>query len=370
LLAGAVVSTLVLTPASACSAAPDDVRQLAGWQTIALPSGMAASTLLPTATSLLVGGFVPSGDHRAPALARLPLDGTEEVPSTVRLVPASPYGKVADLQSLSGTDDSLVALGGAHGGAHGNARWTIWTGSVAGVTDRPQTFETFGGWAAGTLLGLATDAEGPMVLGTWQGTHGPDGAVWRANGDHWTRQPTEPSFISTAERQVGPRTVEQGPGRTVLVSGSVIDLHDGVRQAATYWRDAGGSWLRATLTDAGDRSEAWSTACQEVCWSAGSRDGIVAVWSDGVRQPTPPFSVDDRDTGRVLLTGRHTVIAFSSGGAGRLLVGAQGRWRGYTAPDGRVLAAALIGTRLFCIRSVGDGGGQLWVRDLADLLRG
>ncbi|HEU5485106.1 MAG TPA: hypothetical protein VFU98_09380, partial [Microlunatus sp.] len=271
LVVGAAVAVTALSAASACSAEPDEPQQLDDWHVIALPDGMAASTLLPTRESLLVGGSRPVGDGRAPALAGLPLDGTDVGPSVIPLTPATPYGKVADLVSLTGDEDSLTALGAAHGGAHANFRWTIWSGTADGVTDQPQTFETFGGWEAGTLLGLAGDSRGPLVVGTWQGAHGADGAIWRAAGDRWVRQRAEPTWTSTTTRQVGPRTVEQGVDGGVLVSGSVIDLSDGVHQGAAYWRDVDGSWTLTRLTDPGDRSEAWSTTCGGVCWSVGRR---------------------------------------------------------------------------------------------------
>ena len=80
------------------------------------------------------------------------------------------------------TGGSVVALGAAHGGAHANFRWTIWTGTPAGLVDRPQTFETFGGQEAGSLLAVARDRHGPLIVGTWQGAHGLDGATLARRG--------------------------------------------------------------------------------------------------------------------------------------------------------------------------------------------
>lgn len=364
---GTLAVVLVLTASPACSAGSGEPQVLEDWHSIALPEEMSASTLLSTGTSVLIGGSVPAGDARRPALARLPVDGTDVGP--VPLTPATPYGKVADLVSLTGTDRSVTALGAAHGGAHANFRWTIWTGTADGVTDRPQTFETFGGWEAGTLLGLAADDDGPLIVGTWQGAAGADGAVWRPEGRRWVRQPTDPAFTTTPDRQLGPRGVDQGAGGTVLVSGSVIDLRDGVHQRAAYWQDRGGSWTVTDLPDPGTRSEAWSTVCTDTCRSVGSRDGRLAVWSDGRREELSATAVGDHDSARILVSGDRTLVAFSSGGAGRLLVGRTGHWRSYTAPDGRLVSAAMDGSRLLLVTTTSSGRGGVWVRDLADLLR-
>ncbi|HEU5483652.1 MAG TPA: hypothetical protein VFU98_01995, partial [Microlunatus sp.] len=83
----------------------------------------------------------------------------------------------------------------------------------------------------------------------------------------------------------------------------------------------------------------------------------------------PGVPLADQDAARVLLDGDQTVVALSSGATGRLLVRRQDSWHLYTAPDGRLLAAALVGSRLFLVTEA-DDGDRLWVRDLGDLLRG
>ena len=208
------------------------------------------------------------------------------------------------------------------------------------------------------------------MVGTWQGEHGPDGAIWRAAGERWQREPGQSALANTSDRQVSPRTVDQQADGSVVVSGSLIYLSNGVRQQAAYWRDVAGSWTLTALPDPGSRSEAWSTACSSSCWSAGGRDGALTVWSDETRQLLPTLPVTDDDSARVLLSEDRTVVIASSGGAGRLLVGQQGRWRIYTAPDGRVLAAALLGTRLVLLTAADPASGRLWTRDLSDLLEG
>lgn len=358
-----------------CSVSSGEPRELDDWHSIALPGGMVPSAvnLLGNDGPLLIGGHIPASAERSPALARLPLGGSDAGPSPIRLTPATPYGEVADLVSFAGVENAVVALGAAHGGAHANFRWTIWTGTTAGVRDRPQTFETFGGWEAGTLLGVATDASGPLIVGTWQGKHGLDGAVWRADGERWVRQPAAPALANTAQRQVAPRSVSQPDDRSVVVNGSVIELGDGVRQSAATWRATDGDWSLTVLGDPGKRSEAWSTACATSCWTAGGRDGALAVWAGDQLVEVPSVPVGDADAAQVLLGRDRVVVVASSTGLGRLLVGdgkadgSAGAWRVYTAPDGIVRSAVLVDTRLYLVTGT-DETRSLWMRDLTDVL--
>ena len=72
-----------------------------------------------------------------------------------------------------------------------------------------------------------------------------------------------------------------------MISGSVVELADGVRQSAAIWRGSGARWSLIVLPDPGRRSEAWSTDCAAGCTTLGSRDGAVAVWEDDTRARVP-----------------------------------------------------------------------------------
>lgn len=360
---------------------PDAPVTLAGWKTARLPDGLIPATVAAIGDEVVVGGFVGSDGsdgsdpERRPALARGSAGDDDPAWQLITLQPSTPYGKVASLVSVAGDEStpSLTALGAAHGGAHANFRWTIWTGTTTGLVDRQQTFETFGGQEAGSLLAVVRDRVGPLVVGTWQGEHGLDGVLWRAEGDSWVRQPKPVALANTADRQVAPRTATSQPDASVTVDGSVIDLTDGVRQSAAVWRGSGTQWQLSVLPDPGTRSEAWSTACAETgptCWTVGSRDDALAVWADDVRAEPPPLPVGDADTGVIARHVDQVVVVASSNGRGRLLVADQNRtgdWRSYAAPDGVVRAAALVGTRLFLV-SGADDTGVLSVRDLSDVL--
>ena len=350
----------------------DQPTVLSGWQRVALPGGLAPSTVQVAGDELLVGGSVRTGAERSPALARGSTDaGWRSMP----LTPATPYGRVAVLISVTGDGRSVEAVGAAHGGAHANFRWTIWTGTPSGVVDRPQTFETFGGQEAGTLLAVTRDRQGPLIVGTWQGAYGPDAAVWRAKGERWVRQPSPASLANTVDRQVAPRTATGQPDGSVVISGSVIQLADGVRQSAAVWRGSGADWELSELSDPGRRSEAWSTAClgsdpgDHGCWSVGSREGKVSVWSADERASVPDLVVGDDDAGVIARHDEQVVVALSSEGHGRLLIGHAGAWRLYTAPEGVVRGAALVGTRLYLVSGPVDAA-VLSVRDLSDVLVG
>jgi len=369
---------LALLVLSACTPPPDQpaaqasaAAVLLGWDTVRLPGDLVPATVTSVGDDVLVGGLVGADAERTPALARGSAGTGSPAWQPVSLRPSTPYGRVASLVSLSGDGRSIVALGAAHGGAHANFRWTVWTGTPAGLVDRPQTFETFGGQQAGSLLAVVRDRVGPLVVGTWQGAHGLDGALWRADGDRWVRQPTPTALTNTVDRQVAPRTAAGQFDGWVTINGSVIDLSDGVRQSAAVWRGAGPDWRVSVLPDPGKRSEAWSTVCggpeSAGCWTVGSREGAAAVWSDGGRAGLPELPVADDDAGVITRHDDRVVAVISTNGQGRLLVGQGDAWRLYTAPDGVIRAAALIGTRLYLVTGP-ENSAVLSVRDLADVL--
>ena len=266
----------LLVTACRPSGPPTDEPAGLDWVQVPLPPAMTASSLAATATGVLVGGRGADGGPH-PVLLRV--DGTG-VPRPVVLRPHSPYAEVAELVSVAVRGERVLALGAARGGAHSNVRWTVWSGSAAGLDDRPQTFETFGGQSAGGLLDVVFPDGGPVVVGTWSGSSGLDAAVWRPRGRTWVRESSRgTSLANTPTEQVGPRTAAAGTGSTVI-AGSLITFADGVRQQAAVWRrsEPDGGWELLRLPDAGAASEASSVTCAEQCWAAGRVDGTVALW--------------------------------------------------------------------------------------------
>ena len=250
---------LALLVLSACTLSPDqpadkasEAAVLLGWDSVDLPGDLTPATVTAVGDDVLVGGFIGASTERTPSLARGSAVDSSPAWQPVSLRPSTPYGKVASLVSLTGDGQSLVALGAAHGGAHANFRWTVWTGTPAGLVDRPQTFETFGGQEAGSLLAVVRDRVGPLIVGTWQGPYGLDGALWRADDDRWVRQPTPTALANTVDRQVSPRSAAAQRDGSVTIDGSVIDLGDGVRQSAAVWRGSGTDWRLSVLPDPGE----------------------------------------------------------------------------------------------------------------------
>lgn len=344
------------------------------WRTADL-GGMTPSTVLVSGGRLWVSGFTGSGANRAPAIS-MDLVGGPDEHMTLMEPPLgeSPYGKLADLFSLAGDGQQLIGIGVAHGGAHANPRWSTWNmssspapepgGTTApqgpaqpGTTqllEQPQLFWTFGGEEAGGLIGAAWDAKGPMIVGTWQGKAGLDGAIWRRAGATWSQVTPPKELVNSATRQVSPVRVDEVGVRRVVVSGSVLDLTDGVRQSAAIWRDADDDWSLTTLPDPGKRSQAWSTACETECSTVGFRDGRVALWV-GSRMPQPlPVSSSVTDTGVVVRSSGTTIAAVSSNGTGRLVVGTPGAWRVLQAPTGTPRAMAVVGGWLYLVTGNGD----------------
>ena len=176
----------------------------------------------------------------------------------VPLHPNSPYGKVADIVSVAARGNQVVALGAAHGGAHANFRWTVWAGSKQGLADQPQTFETFGGESAGSLLDIVFTSQGPAIAGSWAARAGGlDAAIWLPRGERWVRQSSAGTALaSTPQVQVAPRAAA-GAGSAMIISGSVITFGDGVEQRASVWiwPSHDSPWTLRQLPDAGTHSE-------------------------------------------------------------------------------------------------------------------
>ena len=259
----------------------------------------------------------------------------------------------------------MFALGEAHGGAHANFRWTAWSGSVTALTERPQTFETFGGISAGSLLDIVATTDGPVIAGSWSAPDGRglDAAVWLARGQTWQRQEsTGGALANRDDLQVAPRAAS-ATGSAMIITGSVITFGDGVHQSAAIWTwpSRNAPWQLIRLPETGDRSEALSSACAEQCWVSGHVDGQVALWrtgpGDAVREttlPVTPIDVDGPGPRTIIVGGRPGVLFSHAGGeptaaAGRLGLADADR------PHGPVREAVMIGNRLYAIV-----GADLW----------
>jgi hypothetical protein len=377
-LASLGTALLLMIIFASCSNPPapaptETVRELS-WSRIALPESVAASSLASMADELLVGGRASAGgDH--PVLFVVDPSGS---PHPVPLQPNSPYAKVADLVSVAAGNDKVVALGAAHGGAHANFRWTAWSGSTEHLDDYPQTFETFGGQSAGSLLDIVYTSKGPAIAGSWAAPAGGlDAAVWLPAGERWIRQnSTGTALANTQQVQVAPRSASAA-GSAMIIMGSVITFGDGAEQRAAVWTwpTQKSPWTLTQLPEAGTHSEALSSRCSQTCWVSGHADEHVALWSfepghaDGTasRDSTlPSLEIDTDGPGpKTILSGDQPGVIFSYNGNTHLFVHhGQNGWQAFAAPAGSVLDAISVADRLYAIIKINDGVG-LWATDLA-----
>lgn len=268
------------------------------------------------------------------------LDGDKRTPIAIRPNPASPYAFEAVWYSIADDGKQLLALGGAAGGAHSNVRWTVWTGSVtAGLTEHPQTFETFGGQIAGALFGaVITPSGGRALLGSWGGVEtGNDGAVWLPEGDaKWIRQdPTKTALQSTPSMLVGPSFGTTLGESLVLVGSGVRLAPNVVAQEAAVWRSnkLNQGWSQVTLPDPGNRSQAVSATCTTDCVIPGYVDGQLAIWrldASGKPErlpgvPSIPVGEKDKLPPPVVKDGK-IVQVIAQGNKVKLVTGQDGHW--------------------------------------------
>lgn len=251
------------------------------WTRVDLPGAGEIVALAPGPSGVLVGRY----DTTVMTRSSLQLVGEDGRIRPVPLEQGPGYAAEARLVSISASGDRVIALGEARGGAHGNPRSTVWSGDLTGLREQPQTFETFGGWDAGGLVGSAYGNDGPILIGAWRAQAGPgfDVAVWRQDGDRWVRAAPDAVLRATETRQPAAAAVTSTSDRYVAV-GSTTSLGTVPRVTPTAWvaSRATGPWEEFPLTPmAPDGGEARATVVSCVadhCVVAGRDGGQVLVW--------------------------------------------------------------------------------------------
>ena len=351
---------------------------------VALPDRAAPSSMTAAGPEVLVGAAAPS-TPRSPRLVSVSTDRT--IP--IRLHATSPYAEVATLVSLAADEAHRYALGAVRDGAHSNVRWSVWSGTARTLSEQPQGFNTFGGLEAGDLVGLVSTPVTPVIVGTWAGRHGLDGAVWTPLGERWVRHRSAGSpLASTAQRQVSPRAGAAQAG-SVIIAGSVVDLGDGVRQRAAVWSGSvsrestarADRWALSLLPESGSRSEARAVSCgADTCWVAGHVEDRIAVWSGSVASGSPWRRVELPEVGAagesraaVLRVAGRPAIAYQGAGRVQLLVETRSGWRLLDGPKGALVAGvgqqatALVAAQT---RAGDAASSSLFRADLAEVLDG
>jgi hypothetical protein len=293
---------------------------------VELPPGAVPTRIAVAGDGLVVG--VRAND--AAGMLRYAAGRATEIP----LTPATSYGAKADWFAVTAAGDEVLAVGGRTGGAHGNNRWSVWrTTPDGGLAEQPQSFNTFGGTAAGQLVAAALPTTGPLLVGTWASrSAGADVMTWTTDGTLWTRRsPGGTPLESTGESLKFPMAAA-AHGAEVVIAGWQLA---GGRQQPVVWTLRDGSATMTPLPDAGRTGMGMAVTCEDTCDVAGRVDGGLALWrrdGDTWRRLTevPEVPVGDRDRpvpplgDTLVYSDRGTVHVATLGGDVRDAVGPTG----------------------------------------------
>lgn len=334
---------------ASCAATP-------GWTSVPLDGEPV--TLTATVDRVLVG---TSGDA-GPGLVWVAADG-----STTRagVSAHSGYAREGRWLGVAERDGRLVALAGARGGAHANVRWTFWRGDPTGLAEVPQPFETFGGWGAGTLAGVAAEETGAVILGSWQSaTAGLEPTVWRLAPNS---APTRISSTGTALGN-GPLTLHQAhgiatTGTLTVIAGSTTHLGDPIASTPTIWvaRDSG-PWHAYVFDEPGSVEAIGCGA--STCLAVGRSAGILRAWAvdrTGVRDaaaPRLPLTANPGPSAPAFL-GDQAWVAVPTAEGTRLLHWAAGAWSDNPGPPGSPTAVSATAAAVWVVSSAG-ASSTLW----------
>jgi hypothetical protein len=327
---------------------------------VALPAGATPLVLTPVGDTLLIG-VRREGQPVAPGLLRRGADGTV---SAIAGDPAGRYGEQAYWYSIAADAEQVLAIGGKTGGAHGNVRWSAWTGSDAGIVEKPQPFSTFGGYGAGDLIDAVLTPAGPALVGTWQNPEvGLDIMVWRPDGDYWVRRPSAGTALANERDSLKFPLAATAVAQGILIVGWEFS---GGRQRPAAWRSATGDagWTMIRLPDPGRLGTAVAVRCHDSrCEVAGRVDGKLALWQlDGDSwtrlRDIPRVAVpDDADLPAPIDVEGHPTEILTDGD--RVVVAGQ-EIRPTAGPTGQVTAVAHVGRTVYVA-----AGDKLWQAELS-----
>lgn len=346
--------------ASACATRPD-------WFAV-LPPGGESWTGLSALAATSEGLCVATAASDRPRVFRV---APGAVSISVPVLPATGYGREASLRWFARSGTSVVAVGGARGGAHANIRWTAWrTDGASRLVEREQPFETFGGWDAGTLVGLVDVAGRPVLVGSWRGAVGLDIALWTPVSDRWQRVPTPTGLASGA----GVLRTVAAAGATadaIVLVGNEVVLADGAEQRPVAWTApaASGPWRRTELP--GGPGRATAVACGASACVAAGRDAsaTLRVWllTDGVATEVPVGVVPVGDAVVPLVASgkADAIVAVPAGSGTRLFKVAEATSQEEEAPPGSPLALAVASGRLYLATAPDGGPPKLFAADFS-----
>ncbi|MFL6119109.1 hypothetical protein [Actinophytocola sp.] len=322
-----------------------------------LPPGVVATRIAAAGDALVVG----VSRHGRPGMLRYAHGRATEV----GVVPATPYGKVADWFSVTADGQEILAVGGRSGGAHMNVRWSVWRTRGTELVEQPQRFSAFGGYGAGALVDGVLPTSGPLLVGVWQGaSEGSDAALWTTDGTTWNRQSSAGTPLESTGNSLKFPMSAAAHGADVLVAGWQLA---GGKQQAVVWTVRDGRASLVTLPGGGKSAEAMAVSCADTCSVAGRVDGRLAVWRQGRNTwrrvpdvPDVPVGDDDRPVPPLGDT-----LVYSDRGSVRVAT-LDGDISDAVGPTGVVTAVARVGDTTYVLAGPdGDEDNRtLWRADL------
>lgn len=366
---GLLVVVAVVVAAACAAPAPAPGPPDVAFTAVDLPDAAVPEVLAADGDQLLVGVRRPAAPQPPGLVRRGPDGAVTEVPAQA----VTGYGRTASWFSLAADGDRILAIGGDRGGAHGNVRWSVWTGSAAGVAEHAQAFSTFGGWGAGDLIDGILTPGGAAVVGSWESAEaGLDVAVWTPQGDDWVRRPSTGTPLQSTRAEVAFPTAATGFGPGVAVAGWQVGTGSGGGQVPVVWRSGPGAtgWDKAVLPDAGKAGTSAAIRCAAAtCAVAGRVDGMLALWrlADGRWSRVaglPPIPVGDSDRLAAPLDTDGALAEVVADGDQVKVVeaGETASVRTAVGPTGPVTAAVRVGPSVFVVAA-----DRLWQAEVAAL---
>lgn len=359
------VMAVVLVLAGCAAPGPTVRSTVVPFTKVDLPAGAVPDAIAAAGDDLLVG-VRKAG---APGLIR---ESPAGVSSEIPVAPSSPYGRTAVWSSIAADGHRILAIGGDRGGAHGNVRWSVWTGTDAGVAEHTQAFSTFGGWGAGDLIDAVLLPSGSALVGSWQSDSvGLDVTAWTPSGDTWMRQNTAGTPLQSTPSALGFATSATDAGSGIVVAGWQFVTGPASGAVPVVWRSAAGisGWTRTLLPEDGTSGAAVTARCWGLaCAVSGRVDGRLALWRTAGDAWTrvmglPPIPIGDQDPVPAPLDigGQLTQIVPDQGRIEIIHLGPTGPTVDVVAgPQGPVSSAVHIGRQVYLLAGPAGGTRSLW----------
>ncbi len=334
---------------------------------LSTPAGLVPATLSAGIDGVLVGGAT-TGDPHQPRLAVLRAGSWQDVPAAAATV----YGGQATIvRGAMSQDGRVVAIGTVTGGAHLNPRWSAWIGTTAGVSEEPQTVETFGGPEAGGITGVVSDPD-PMVVGTWSLAPGVIGvANWLHQDRTWLRQPSPP-VLAGAPNELTTATAVASSGSNAVIGGLATTFRAGiVHQQALLWVSKGqDDWARFDLDNSDEDSAVTDVSCATgSCLAVGRLGDRLAAWRVALGGASIVVGVEDLPdrqldhyAGQPRVGVDATAVVIAPGTSGEVLVTGPTGWTSLPAPAGEQRQVGINDGKVYLLLRPSAGPQAVYAR--------